>query len=145
MRNQTDKIIAVGDCEAVMHIGSMLGERISLLMPSKEQTGLLSEDDIIPLINKYGFRKKLCSVRGVSFSSLDFAARKGDLPELMLEQANLAVNNDGADVIMGYGSLDVINYLRKNLSVPVLESIECTIVIAISLVRLRNLQLSEHT
>ena len=58
--------------------------------------------------------------------------------------ANLAVNNDGADVIMGYGSLDVINYLRKNLSVPVLESIECTIVLAISLVRLRNLQLSEH-
>ena len=97
------------------------------------------------LINKYGFREKLCSVRGVSFSSLDFAARKGDLPELMLEQANLAVNNDGADVIMGYGSLDVINYLRKNLSVPVLESIECTIVLAISLVRLRNLQLSEHT
>ena len=145
MRNQTDKIIAVGDCEAVMHIGSMLGERISLLMPAKEQTGLLSEDDIIPLINKYGFMEKLCSVRGVSFSSLDFAARKGDLPELMLEQANLAVNNDGADVIMGYGSLDVINYLRKNLSVPVLESIECTIVLAISLVRLRNLQLSEHT
>jgi len=41
MREQTEKIIVVGDCEAVMHIGSMIGRKISLLLPGKEQSGLL--------------------------------------------------------------------------------------------------------
>ena len=144
MREQTEKIIVVGDCEAVMHIGSMIGRKISLLLPSKERSGLLKgggvEEGVIRLIRQYGFMDKLCSVRGVASSSLDFAANRNDLPELMLEQAELAVHEDGADVIMGYGGLDVINFLRKNLSVPVLESIECTIVLATALIQLRNLQ-----
>ena len=143
MREQTEKIIVVGDCEAVMHIGSMIGRKISLLLPGKEQSGLLKggvEEGVIRLIRQYGFMDKLCSVRGVASSSLDFAANRNDLPELMLEQAELAVHEDGADVIMGYGGLDVINFLRKNLSVPVLESIECTIVLATALVQLRNSQ-----
>ena len=58
--------------------------------------------------------------------------------ELMLEQANQAITVDGADVIMGYGSLDVITHLRKNLSVPVLESIECTLAMAATLVKLKS-------
>ena len=143
MREQTEKIIVVGDCEAVMHIGSMIGRKISLLLPGKEQSGLLKggvEEGVIRLIRNYGFMDKLCSVRGVPTSSLDFVANRNDLPRLMLEQAELAVHEDGADVIMGYGGLDVINFLRKNLSVPVLESIECTIVLATALVQLRNSQ-----
>ena len=143
MREQTEKIIVVGDCEAVMHIGSMIGRKISLLLPAKEQSGLLKgekEEMYFELIRNYGFMDKFCSLRGVPTSSLDFVANRNDLPGLMLEQAELAVHEDGADVIMGYGGLDVINFLRKNLSVPVLESIECTIVLATALVQLRNSQ-----
>jgi len=143
MREQTEKIIVVGDCEAVMHIGSMIGRKISLLLPGKEQSGLLKgekEEMYFELIRNYGFMDKFCSLRGVPTSSLDFVANRNDLPGLMLEQAELAVHEDGADVIMGYGGLDVINFLRKNLSVPVLESIECTIVLATALVQLRNSQ-----
>tara|TARA_Y100000588_G_C14266770_1_gene930289 strand:- start:3146 stop:3859 length:714 start_codon:yes stop_codon:yes gene_type:complete len=143
MREQTEKIIVVGDCEAVMHIGSMIGRKISLLLPGKEQSGLLKgekEEMYFELIRNYGFMDKFCSLRGVPTSSLDFVANRNDLPGLMLEQAKLAVHEDGADVIMGYGGLDVINFLRKNLSVPVLESIECTIVLATALVQLRNSQ-----
>jgi allantoin racemase len=143
MREQTEKIIVVGDCEAVMHIGSMIGRKISLLLPGKEQSGLLKgekQEIYFELIRKYGFMDKFCSLRGVPTSSLDFVANRNDLPGLMLEQAELAVHEDGADVIMGYGGLDVINFLRKNLSVPVLESIECTIVLATALVQLRNSQ-----
>ena len=143
MREQTEKIIVVGDCEAVMHIGSIIGRKISLLLPGKEQSGLLKgekEEMYFELIRNYGFMDKFCSLRGVPTSSLDFVANRNDLPGLMLEQAKLAVHEDGADVIMGYGGLDVINFLRKNLSVPVLESIECTIVLATALVQLRNSQ-----
>tara|TARA_B000000460_G_scaffold188860_1_gene136076 strand:- start:525 stop:1238 length:714 start_codon:yes stop_codon:yes gene_type:complete len=143
MREQTEKIIVVGDCEAVMHIGSMIGRKISLLLPGKEQSGLLKgekQEIYFELIRTYGFMDKFCSLRGVPTSSLDFVANRNDLPGLMLEQAELAVHEDGADVIMGYGGLDVINFLRKNLSVPVLESIECTIVLATALVQLRNSQ-----
>ena len=119
MREQTEKIIVVGDCEAVMHIGSMIGRKISLLLPGKEQSGLLKgekEEMYFELIRNYGFMDKFCSLRGVPTSSLDFVANRNDLPGLMLEQAKLAVHEDGADVIMGYGGLDVINFLRKNLS-----------------------------
>ena len=121
MKEAVDKLVVVGDCEAVMHLGSLLGRRICVL-------------------RKYGFRDKLASIRGVESTSLDFAAERDDLPGKTLEQARLAVEEDRADVIVGYGSLAVINHLRANLAVPVLESVQCTLSLATELVRHRSLQ-----
>ena len=140
MKEAVDKLVVVGDCEAVMHLGSLLGRRISVLLPNKKTSGLITFNVFEDLVRKYGFQDKLASIRGVQSTSLDFAAERDDLPGQMLEQARLAVKEDRADVIVGYGSLTVINHLRAHLTVPVLESIQCTLSLATELVRHRDWQ-----
>lgn len=140
MKEAVDRLVVVGDCEAVMHLGSLLGRRISVLLPDKKTSGLITDNVFEDLVRKYGFQDKLASIRGVHSTSLDFAAERDDLPGKMLQQARLAVKEDRADVIVGYGSLAVINHLRANLAVPVLESVQCTLSLATELVRQRSLQ-----
>ena len=140
MKEAVDKLVVVGDCEAVMHLGSLLGRRTSILLPNKTTSGLLTFNVFEDLVRKYGFQDKLASIRGVQSTSLDFAAERDDLPEKMLEQARLAVKEDRADVVVGYGSLAVINHLRAHLAVPVLESVQCTLSLATELVRHRARQ-----
>lgn len=140
MKEAVDKLVVVGDCEAVMHLGSLLGRRICVLLPNKTTSGLITLTVFEDLVRKYGFRDKLVSIRGVQSTSLDFAAERDDLPGKMLEQARLAIREDRADVIVGYGSLAVINHLRMHLAVPVLESAQCTLSLATELVRHRSRQ-----
>ena len=140
MKEAVDNLVVVGDCEAVMHLGSLLGRRICVLLPNKTTSGLITFSVFEDLVRKYGFLDKLASIRAVQSTSLDFAAERDDLPEKMLEQARLAVREDRADVIVGYGSLTVINHLRTHLAVPVLESIQCTLSLATELVRHRTWQ-----
>lgn len=140
MKEAVDKLVVVGDCEAVMHLGSLLGRRICVLLPNKTTSGLITFTVFEDLVRKYGFRDKLVSIRGVQSTSLDFAAERDDLPGKTLAQARLAVEEDRADVIVGYGSLAVINHLRANLAVPVLESVQCTLSLATELVRHRSRQ-----
>lgn len=140
MKEAVDKLVVVGDCEAVMHLGSLLGRRICVLLPNKTTSGLITLTVFEDLVRKYGFRDKLVSIRGVQSTSLDFAAERDDLPGKMLEQARLAIREDRADVIVGYGSLAVINHLRMHLAVPVLESVQCTLSLATELVRHRSRQ-----
>ena len=140
MKEAVDKLVVVGDCEAAMHLGSLLGRRICVLLPNKTTSGLITLTVFEDLVRKYGFRDKLVSIRGVQSTSLDFAAERDDLPGKMLEQARLAIREDRADVIVGYGSLAVINHLRMHLAVPVLESVQCTLSLATELVRHRSRQ-----
>ena len=140
MKEAVDQLVVVGDCEAVMHLGSLLGRRICVLLPNKTTSGLITFSVFEDLVRKYGFLDKLASIRAVQSTSLDFAAERDDLPGKMLEQARLAVREDRADVIVGYGSLTVINHLRTHLAVPVLESIQCTLSLATELVRHRTWQ-----
>ena len=140
MKEAVDKLVIVGDCEAVMHLGSLLGRRICVLLPNKTTSGLITFNVFEDLVRKDGFLDKLASIRAVQSTSLDFAAERDDLPGKMLEQARLAIREDRADVIVGYGSLAVINHLRANLAVPVLESVQCTLSLATELVRHRSRQ-----
>ena len=41
----------------------------------------------------------------------------------MLLEAQKAIDEDGADSIIGYGSLDIITFLQRNLKVPVIDQI----------------------
>ena len=138
MRDRARRLVVVGDCQAVMHMGSLLGQRISFLLPNREAAGCNPHPTLLACIAQYGLSQKLASIRTVKGTSLDFAADEDDLPARMLEQGKLAVAEDGADVIVGYGSLRVIEHLRDRLPVPVLESVQCTISLATELVRHRR-------
>ncbi len=132
-------IPVIGEAQAAMHYASMVGRRFSFLMPgssSGRQTGSRARR-YEEVAARYGLQDKLASVRSVLAGSLDFAAGGAALPAEMLEQGRLAVTEDGADSVIGYGGLDVIERLREGLDVPVIEPIQASAMMAESLARLR--------
>ena len=68
-------------------------------------------------------------------ASLSFAAEEEGLEELMLEAARLAIEEDGARAIIGYGSLRVIRAMREGLAVPVINPVTAGILVAEIVVR----------
>lgn len=136
-------IPVIGESEAAMHFASMVGRRFSFLMPGEmagNQRGAYGSRCIEDLARMYGFADKLASVRSVAGKSLDFAGRGDGLPEAMIEQARLAMHEDGADAVIGYGSLDVIGRLQRQLPIPVIDPIQASAMMAESLARLRIAQ-----
>jgi Asp/Glu/hydantoin racemase len=59
------------------------------------------------------------------------------LAERMIEEASLAIEEDGAQAIIGYGGLSVIRALREVLSVSVTSPLAAGILFAEMLVRAR--------
>ncbi|MCZ0954304.1 MAG: aspartate/glutamate racemase family protein [bacterium] len=132
-------IPVTGESEACMHYASMVGRRFSFLMPGEingNQRGGYGSRCIEDVARTYGFADKLASVRSVSGKTLEFAARDDSLPEAMIEQAHLAMEEDGADVVIGYGSLDVIGRLQRELPIPVIDPVQASAMMAESLARL---------
>ncbi len=138
-------IPVIGEAQAAMHFASMVGRRFSFLTPgsrSGRQTGSRARR-YEEIAARYGFQDKLASVRSVLAGSLDFAAQGANLAAEMLEQGRAAVAEDGADSVIGYGGLDVLEALREGLDVPVIEPIQASAMMAESLARLRLSQ-SKH-
>ncbi len=129
----------VGDLEAALHFAALVGRRFSFIIPGpidgnmKGGYGAYCLEDSA---RKYNMIHKLASIRSVSASSLDFAAKDEHLPQAMLEQARKAVEEDGADAVIGYGSLKVYNYLSQNLDVPVIDPVRSAVILVESLIRL---------
>ena len=63
-------------------------------------------------------------------------AEKEDLNNEMLLQAQKAIEEDGADSIIGYGSLDLITFLQRNIKVPVIDPVRSGVIFVESLIRL---------
>jgi len=136
-------IPVVGESEAAMHFASMVARRFSFLMPGAidgNQRGAYGSRCIEDLARLYGFAEKLASVRSVAGKSLEFAGRDESFPEAMIEQGRLAMQEDGADAVIGYGSLDVIGRLQRELPIPVIDPIQASAMMAESLARLRIAQ-----
>lgn len=133
-------IPVVGDAEAAMHFASIVGRRFSFLLPGARAGKLQGSDtsgSIEDLARKYGLFNKLASVRSVHAKSLDFAAGKSNLPAAMLEQAQRAVKEDGADAIISYPTMEVLTHLRANLDVPVIDPVQAFTMMAQSLIELK--------
>lgn len=133
-------IPVVGDLEAVLHYASLVGRRFSLLLPGYTAGRMLGADasrDIEDLVRMYGFESKLASMRSVPANCLEFAGQDPGLPEAMLEQAQRAIEEDGADSIICYGGIDVVTHLQEHLKIPVIDSVQSSTLLAESLIRLR--------
>ena len=136
-------IPVIGETEAALHFASMVGRRVSFLMPGEiagNQRGAYGSRCIEDLARMYGFGDKLASVRSVAGKTLEFAGHDEGLPEAMIEQAELAMREDGADVVIGYGSLEVIGRLQRDLPIPVIDPIQASAMMAESLARLHIAQ-----
>jgi len=133
-------IPVVGECEAAMHYASLVGRKFSFLIPGTVTGSKRGGDGaymLEDLARKYGLIQKLSSIRSVSAETLDYANQKDNLKKDMLLQAQKAINEDGADSIIGYGSLDLIYFLQNNLNIPVIEPVRSTVTFVESLIKLR--------
>ena len=127
------RIPVVGEAQAAMHMAALVARRFSFVGPDAEDSTM--EFD---LARQYGFSDHLASVRGVGATSLSFAAEEEGLAELMVKEARLAIEEDGARAIIGYGSLSVIQAMREALPVPVINPVTAGILVAEMVVRARS-------
>ena len=124
---------------AIIHT-SLVGRRFSLLLPGSTTGRMLGADasrDMEDLVRMYGFESKLASMRSVPANCLEFAGQNPRLPEAMLEEAQRALEDDGADSIICYGGLDVVNHLKEHLKIPVIDSVQSSTMLAENLIGLR--------
>ena len=54
----------------------------------------------------------------------------------MLLESQKAIDEDGADSIISYGNLGLINFLLKNLKVPVIDPVKSTVIFLESIIKL---------
>jgi allantoin racemase len=129
-------IPVLGPCETSMHLAAMLGQKFSVVT-------IL--DRLRPLFENscklYGVYERLASVRSVEIPALDFKGSAGATMQAVTEQAILAVEQDGADVIV-LGCTDMVGCaegIRKGLldkgnDAPVIDPLQATIRLAAAVV-----------
>ena len=127
-------IPVVGDTGSALHLASLVSRRFSFLLPgSKRGVGGRMIRDIVRM---YGFEGHIASFRVVGVPTLAFSKiPERYVIERMYEEALAAIEQDGAEAIIGYGGPDVYNELRNKLSVPVISPVQASIVLAETLVR----------
>jgi len=117
MREALD-IPVVGACQASLHLASLLGSKFSIITAGNGGAVRTIED----LVNKYGFKSKLSSIRQVNLTPLQFAVEKQELKKKILVEAKKAIREDGANVIIfGCSGMNVAPWLQEQVNVPVVD------------------------
>ncbi|MFC2031661.1 aspartate/glutamate racemase family protein [Chloroflexota bacterium] len=126
-------IPVIGEAQAAMHMAALVAPKFSFVGPDADGSTKFEQ------ARYYGFTNHLVSVRDVGASSPSFAADEEGLTERMVQQAELAIEKDGARAIIGHGSLSVIHAMRAALCVPVINPVTSGILLAEMVVRARLL------
>lgn len=106
--------------EACLHIATTLGERVSILVGRSKWIPEMHENVV-----KYGFGDRLASFRPLRMAVNEFQEDPARTEERILQEARLAVEEDGADVIV-LGCTIEFGFYRKvqdELGVPVVDAI----------------------
>ncbi len=126
------RIPVIGEAQAAMHMAALVARRFSFVGPDHGD-GTEEYD----LAHRYGFSQHLVSVKGVAATSPAFAFDEEGLAELVIREARLAIEEDGAQAIIGYGTLKVLRAMREALPVPVINPVTSTILLAEAAARAR--------
>lgn len=118
-------IPVIGPCEATMHVASMLGHTFSVITVMKSLRPSFENRAKI-----YGVRDKLASVRAVEIPVLELEDDRDRLVQLLADEAQAAVEQDGAHVMLFgcTGMLGAAAAVEQELaargypSVPVIDS-----------------------
>ncbi len=89
------RIPVIGPCEATMHLASMLGHTFSVITVMKSLRRQFENQAKV-----YGVREKLASVRAVEIPVLELEDDRERLVRLLADEAQLAVEQDGAHVML---------------------------------------------
>ena len=97
-----------------MHLATTVGERVSILVGRSKWIPEMHENAV-----KYGFADKIASFRLLRMTVNEFQQDPACTEERILEEARLAVEQDGADVIV----LGFYRTIQEELGVPVIDAI----------------------
>ena len=116
-------IPVIGPGAASLHLAAQLGTRISVLTPSGRGYGRVAAR-----LRSLGIAALLASVRGIGLSVMDMAKQKPGALDKAAEAARLAVEEDGADVlVLGCMSMaflpGICEELGKRVGVPVVNPV----------------------
>lgn len=131
------KIPVLGPAESSMHLAAMLGQKFSVVTVLNSVRPMLTN-----LARIYGVHEKLASILVVDVPVLELEARFAEVQQRLAETALLAVERDGADVIVlgctGFlGCADAISrHLAANgYDIPVIDPIPATACMAEAVVK----------
>lgn len=97
------------------------------------------------MVRHYGFEDDVASYRVVGYSTLQFSGENiGNVEDVMLKVAGVAIEQYCAKAITGYGGPAVFSRLRAELPVPVVCPLQASILAAEMLAR-SNLSYSKFS
>ena len=109
-------IPVVGPGAASLHLGAQLGTRLSVLTPTGRGFGRVAAR-----LRALALAELLVSVRGIGLSVMDLAQQKPGAIEKAADAARVAVEQDGADVlVLGCMSMAFLPGICEELGRPVL-------------------------
>jgi allantoin racemase len=116
-------IPVIGPGAASLHLAAQLGTRISVLTPSGRGYGRVAAR-----LRGLGIATLLASVRGIGLSVMDLAKQKPGALDKAAEAARIAVEQDGADVlVLGCMSMaflpGICEELGRRVGVPVVNPV----------------------
>jgi allantoin racemase len=116
-------IPVIGPGAASLHLAAQLGTRIAVLTPSGRGLGRVAAR-----LRALGLAPLLAGVRGIGLSVMDLARRKPGALDKAAEAARVAVDEDGADVlVLGCMSMAFLPGICETLSgkvgVPVVNPV----------------------
>jgi allantoin racemase len=119
-REVTTRMSVTAPAEACLHIANTLGERVSVLVGRSKWIPEMQEN-----VRKYGFGERLASFRVLGMSVEEFQKDAAYTEERILEEARLAVEKDGADVVVLGCTIEFGFYQRvqQEIGVPVVDAI----------------------
>ncbi len=119
-REMATRMAVTAPAEACLHIASTLGERVSILVGRRKWIPEMHENVV-----KYGFDNRLASFRVLGMTVNEFQQDPACTEERILEEARLAVEEDGADVIVLGCTIEFGFYqkVQQELGVPVVDAI----------------------
>ena len=128
-REITDKpVIGIG--EAAMHMACFLGHRFSIVTVMPRAIPFMED-----LVERVGLSSKCASVRATELSVLEIETDPGRTVTEMINEARIAIDQEGAEVIClgcsGLGPLD--QAVQEAVGVPVLDGVTCAVKMAESL------------
>jgi len=126
-------IPVIGPMEASLQLAVLLGNKFTLITPAKYMIPRKEKQ-----VETYGYAQNLASVRSLNIPVSQVSEESEKVINLLVEQANQAVENDGAQVVIQMCGFMVEYYpkVAERLDIPIVEPIRAALKTAESLVRL---------